>query len=376
MAVSIVSSPNPINSVDEDIIWELTISDLGTPGVTQKSIGYQLIDSLGRITAEGEIQPVSTSYEHPISLLAPIKQSLNTKIPNAQLNTVQDAYGVETYTLKYGEITLTLATGAISGFPLSSSSTAIKVVNCTNNNYFDELADMTAFKNLTYKPFNNWYCAESYDWLYVWGACTVTVLKGYSASGGGYTGTTVATLTGVADKVNCIPIGYRHLSGLSAEKTYMVKLSLNGVDTYYKYVKNFEPDEGQPCQIVYFDIAGGYQAIDFILTGVSPASRKDKYNTYRPYQSITQGGEQLANSRTQVRYSMKRLMPTDKDQQQQLIRFASAENYYLPLTTNVFEYGLVRFTFDGDINIEVESGEYLEVSGYLTHPLNSANGRQ
>ena len=49
MAVNISSSPNEICAIDEPITWGLTISTLGTPGLTQKSIGYQLIDSLGKI---------------------------------------------------------------------------------------------------------------------------------------------------------------------------------------------------------------------------------------------------------------------------------------------------------------------------------------
>ena len=85
MAVNISSSPNEICSIDEPITWGLTISNLGTPGLTQKSIGYQLIDSLGKIIAASEIQPVNTSYVHHVNLVNPIKQSLITNPPSLLL---------------------------------------------------------------------------------------------------------------------------------------------------------------------------------------------------------------------------------------------------------------------------------------------------
>ncbi|HQU95772.1 MAG TPA: hypothetical protein PLO39_06485 [Saprospiraceae bacterium] len=376
MAVNISSSPNEICAIDEPITWGLTISTLGTPGLTQKSIGYQLIDSLGKIIAASEIQPVNTSYVHHVNLVNPIKQSLITNPPSLQLNTVQDALGFQTFTLKYGEITLDLVTGFISGFPVTSSATPIKVVNCTNNNYFDIIDNMTSYKLLTFKPFNNWYSRKSYDWIYVWGACTVTILKDYAASGGGYTGTTVTTLTGTAAKVNCIPIGYKHHAGLAGLKTYMVKLTLDGADTYYKYVGCDDVEDGQPCQIVYFDIGGGYTSIDCVMTALNPASNKDVLNTNKPYNSTTNGGNQITNSKTQVRYNFKRLMPLTQQEQEQWVRFVGAENYYVILTDQYVQYGMVKFIFDSDLDLELESGEYFSFNGYIANDLNSANGHQ
>jgi hypothetical protein len=374
MAIGLAGSPNPISAVDEPIEFLLTASDMGTPGVTVKSIVWKLEDGLGNITAEDEIRIVNTSYEHPVKLSHIIKENLKTSIPSLFSNTVQNAAGQKLYTFSYGEKTLTIATGGTAGLPVTAA-TPFRVVNTTNNNYMDHQDIMTAFKLLTRKPFQNFFTHKDFDWIYVWGACTVTLLKNFISSGPDYTGTTVVSLSGSADRVNCIPIGYRHHAGLAGLRQYMVKLALNGQNYYFKFNHNNEPYANCPSQIIYFDPAGGYTALDGEMKALSPLSNKYKAKTYHPHASNTSGGEQLRNSQAIARYSFKRQMPLELDAWEQMIRFVGGENYYIPLQTTTAE-GLVRFTFDSDVNIALESLEYFDITGYLTHPVNSANGRQ
>lgn len=375
MAVSIVDSPNPINSIDEPIRYKFTISDLGTPGVTRKSIGWRLVDSGGFVTAVSEISPVDTSYEHPLNLRDIIKNDLRTNIPQLFSPLVQDAAGAKEYTLYYGEISLDLNSGITTGFPnVSSSATPIKVVNCTNNNYLDEIDDMTDYKLLTIKPFQNYYTVKSFDWLYVWGACQVRIVKDYYSDGPGYNGVTVVTLNGTAGKVNCIPIGYRHHGGLNGLKKYMVILSLNGKFYYFKFDNMGNPYPDNPSQIIYFDPAGGYTAIDGIVTSYNPSAEKETVNTYKPYDSKTSGGKQLINSKGVTGYTFKRILPQSADEREQMIRFVTAENYFLPLQTP-FAEGLVKFTVEENYSLDYENAEYFEMNGYVTHPVLSANGR-
>ena len=112
------------------------------------------------------------------------------------------------------------------------------------------------------------------------------------------------------------------------------------------------------------------------MTALNPASNKDVLNTNKPYNSTTKGGNQITNSKTQVRYNFKRLMPLTQQEQEQWVRFVGAENYYVILTDQYVQYGMVKFIFDSDLDLELESGEYFSFNGYIANDLNSANGHQ
>lgn len=374
MAVTLNNSPSARCCVDEDIIWGISIDSLGTPGVDTKCISYQLKDATGAIISENEIAPVAVGHVHRLNFMADIRRNLQTEIPALFVNTVQNALGVKKYRLYYGETTLNLTTAMAYGFPPTNQSAEVTVVNAAANNWIDLPTTFPTAKVLTFKPFQNFFCSRAFDWLYIWGVGTVTILKDYAFAGGNYTGTTVATLTAVADRVNCIPIGYRNHSGLNGVESYIVKVECNGNTQYHLFTCAPEPVKDMPCQVVYFDPGGGYTALDGELLSVATNADKEEFNIARPNKSITAGGKTQANAKGYVSYKFRRRMPQSRDEIEQITRFVSSESYLIPVQTMYFE-GLVKFRCTDSITVALASGDYIEMTLVSAHPILSANGK-
>lgn len=376
MSVTITSSPAALMAIDEPIVWGLAISSLGTPGVDSRSIAYQLQESGGgAIIAESEIAPVAAAFDHRLNFVRDIKSQLTTAIPALYSGTVQDAGGVKKVVLKYGETVLNLLTGVATGFPPGSTSAEVTVVNSANNNFVDLPDPMPANKLLTWKPFQNYFNDKAFDWLYVFGAATVTIIKDFTFTGGAYTGTTVATLTALgAGKVSCIPIGYQHHPGLAGVSSYVVKLTLYDTPMYFLFTCAPKPEKDIPSQVVYFDASGGYTALDGELEQISASAQKTQVSTYKDARSVVAGGDTLMDSKGYVSYIFRRRMPQARDEYEQMMRFVAAENYYIPLQT-LWANGLVKFISTDESRITISSGEYIQLTLRSAHPIISANGR-
>ncbi len=374
MAVSLISSPATWITIDDLIQWKLSISDLGTPNVDKKTIAYQLVTDTGTpITDVREINPENTLIQPAISFANEFRAhpNIRTNPPLLFSTSVQDAKGILKVKLKYGEIVNTFATGSITGDPPTNESDVINIINSAiyQNNNSLQLTDsflMTQKSNL------NYYNKDTFDWLYVFGAGTVTIKIG---------ATTVATMTGTADKVNCIPIGAMHFPALKVAPSYHVDVSA-GSDNYTFYFKNCGFNEyDEPCQIVYLDSLGGYTAMMFQLVeyGINP--EKESIDTFRGGGGLTDlgdylmnGGNSLMNAKGFQEYTFELKHYYTPDVVDQLTRLISSESYYLILKTKYLS-GMFKFKMTNNLQVSRDNTR-LRVQGVLSNALLNPIGIQ
>lgn len=367
MAVSIVSSPDQWVTIDDVIRWKLSISDLGTTGVNKKTIAYQLATDTGAaITEVREINPENTLIQPSISFFNEFRAHPNIKtLPPMLFSTsVQDAAGILKVKLKYGEIVNTFATGSITGDPPTSESSVINIINAAIYQNHNPLILNTSFL-MTRKADLNYYNKNCFDWIYCFGSSTVTIKIGT---------TTVASMSGTADKVNCFPIGAMHWPALKTAESYSVEINA-GTDIVTYYFKNCGMnDYEEPCQIVYLDQLGGYTALTLELIESGIPSEKERIRQYRPgggnadlAEYLMRNGNSLINAQAYQEYTFEMKHYFTPDVVDQITRFIASENYYIILKTEYLK-GLFKFEVTDSVTINRQETR-LRIKGRLSNPL-------
>lgn len=366
MAVNLITSPTTPISIDDEIQWQVQITDLGTPGTSRKTIGYQLYDNAAGsdMTEVREINPANTSIQPVISFRNEFYK-MRTVLPSFFSAAMQDGKGLMKLKLKYGELVHTFATGLTTGIPLAGASAEVVIINSAvlNPNSFEALP---ATFLMTKKLSVNRYDATSVDWIYGYGAVVVEIKD--------HTGTTVSTQTGTAGMVNIFPIGAAHFVALQSIPYYTVNIT--AADLSYTYTfKRCAANTDLPLQIIYLDPNGGYTAMTFSDVDTGIESEKEKVQTYRKSVTnsnintyLTEGGAQLMNAKGYPTYNFELRTSLTKDNNDVITRMLMSENYYIVNE----HYQFVKFQVTESQSIKEGLNTRIRISGRLANPLTSA----
>ena len=367
MAVNILTSPSTPITVDDLIQWKMEITDIGTPMVNKKTIGYQLTDSTGvtEYTNVREISPDNININPNISFANEL-YNIKTLLPTILTNTMQDGGGIMKVKLKYGEITHDFTTGVTSGLPLPSSSSVIDIINSCILNY-KEFQNIPSVFLMSPKLPVSIYNASSYDWIYGYGAATVTIKNPSNV--------TVSTMTGTGNKVNIFPIGAAHFPALAAFPYYTVNFKTDG-DLEYNYTfKNCGLNE-YPHQVVYLDPLGGYTAMTFKEVNIGLDVQKEEIKTHRggisnwgAVKYNTHGGINLSNVKGFTKYDFELKTKMTPDAIRAIEGFLGSSSYFL-IYNNMF----VKFKVVDSAMIKEGINTRFKISGTMANPNNAAIG--
>ena len=367
MAVNILSSPTSPITVDDLIQWKMEITDLGTPLVNKKTIGYQLTDGTGvtEYTNVREISPDNININPNISFANEL-YNIKTLLPTILTNTMQDGGGIMKVKLKYGEITHDFTTGATTGLPLPSSSATIDIINSCLLNYKEFQTIPSVFLMSPKLPVSM-YNVTSVDWLYGYGAATVTIKNPEN--------TVISTMTGVANKVNIFPIGAAHFPALSFLPYYTVTFQTEGYKVYTYRFKNCGLNE-YPYQVLYLDPLGGYTAMTFTEVNIGMDVQKDEIKTHRggiadwgQTKYNTHGGNNLANVKGYTKYDFELKTIMSPDAVRTIEGFLGSSSYLL-----VYNNKFIKFKVTESGMIKEGINMRIKLSGNVANPVNAAIG--
>lgn len=176
MAVSIFKSPPPVVGVYNSIEWILKISDIGTPGVNIKKIGYYLATDGGVPLTETEsIQSPAVNMEIPLNFTLDCRGLVQTMFPQLGMSGVtEDQFFSKKIKLMVGEIVTDLVSCETTS-TIETPSSVVTILNSALQTY--EYADnyFASPRILSHVPKRHRMVNTANFYLWVWKCASVTV---------------------------------------------------------------------------------------------------------------------------------------------------------------------------------------------------------
>jgi hypothetical protein len=372
MGVTITTSPNELNAVENGLIWKIMLSDLGTDPI-EKRAGWELYGPDGLVCELSSTRPGSTGDAIILDFKKNIRGLVKTKLPTVGALGVQnDTEIIKEFYLKYGEISINKNTASVTGVPVGSSSSSYKVFNGANNIWDTALTTSTGVYILSYRPINYNILRNSLDYIWVLGSTTVVYTVYYSNN-------TTQTITQSAPyDANIVPVGLPFLEALltghDAEDVTQIAITINGTTYYVGFESDCEGAALDFMEVLFLEPLGGRSIMVFQQIDSAGVQRQTtEANIYKTISSIGDlrlSGDSIINNVSHGTYTLRRQTGNDIDEIRWMHGFGASNEHHLLLKDRGGNRFWAKFILDGAPSYNLDSKE-MTCSGRLARQIDA-----
>lgn len=366
MAITITTTPTGPCSLSGELIFGVTMDDLGT-APDEKKLGYRFTLGGTPITPWMSFRPKSTTNEEYIDATDTVRRALNTPFFSygpAGTTNVAAAAGQLTLETREYEWDADACTTNIAAGPTASVYVAnSRPTPVDEHRLGDTIDDILNNEILWTRPKYSYTTRDSYIRAYYYGNTSVTV-KSFDKFG---TELGSQTFTGTANGINNCPVGPRFLAFTSTDNVYRITVT-RGSKTWTIFVRDCEtPAYGE---IYFLSRMGGWDTVPMERVVRIEAPREfteiikaDSF-TATQTQRRTEGGRTAANVKPLQLITLSREGADNEIQAEWLADFLNSPSHYIKIKSESGAYTAAKFVIT---NSSTNVWEDITVTGYFSY---------